>query len=139
MEVDITTENGKTAYLPTDILLTVMSYVSSSPDSQVTLAACCLVCRQWYSAAIEYLYHTPQITGSNFNAFARSICPDFRSRSRRSDLGQLVHRFDMKMLVHESSNSLTTRLLGRMKDTLELYRAPMASFTYVTFRNLPSI
>lgn len=137
MEVDYSSENGLAGFLPTDILLDVMSYISSSPDSQATLASCCLVCRQWYSAAIEYLYHTPRLTGGKFNAFARSICPDFRSRSRRSDLGQLVHRFNMNMLVHESSNSLTARLLGRMKENLELYRAPMASFTYAYSPSLP--
>ncbi|KAL1959858.1 hypothetical protein VTO42DRAFT_1003 [Malbranchea cinnamomea] len=106
-----------------------MSYVSSSPGAQPTLASCCLVCRQWYSVAIEYLYRTPRITPRNFKAFARAICPEYRERSRRNDLGRLVHRFSMEGLVHESSISLTTRLLGRMKENLELYRAPMASFS----------
>ena len=113
--------------LPQELLLQVFSFVSILPSSQKTLASCCLVCRKWRSAAAEYLYKAPYITQRNFRLFARTIAggPGGRRRSESGkELGKLVRRFSMADLVHETSNSLTARLLGYMKQGLERFTAP---------------
>ncbi|KAL8925863.1 MAG: hypothetical protein Q9172_002067 [Xanthocarpia lactea] len=40
----------------------------------------------------------------------------------------MVKELDMSKLVHDSSKSLTSRILGRLKDGLEIFVAPQASF-----------
>lgn len=68
------------------------------------------------------------ITGNNFNAFVRAICPSVNAHIRRNGLAELVRRLDMSSLVHNGSKSLTARLLGRVKTRLEEFVAPQASF-----------
>jgi hypothetical protein len=46
------------------------------------------------------------------------------------DLGSLVQVLDLTGLVHHSSNSLTARLLGRVKKSLKIFAAPRVSFSY---------
>jgi len=43
----------------------------------------------------------------------------------------LVRVLDMSMLVHNGSRSLTARILGRLKGSLEYFVAPQASFASV--------
>jgi hypothetical protein len=86
------------------------------------------VSRQWYSAAIERLYERPHLTSKNYDAFIRTICLDLRTKSGR-DLARMVRRLNLGELQHNGSNSLTSRLLGRVKDNLEHFTAPMFSFS----------
>lgn len=52
------------------------------------------------------------------------------------DLGGLVRRLDLSRLVHHSSNSMTARLIGRVKENLEVFIAPAAGFSYVMFTTI---
>lgn len=47
------------------------------------------------------------------------------------DLGGFVRRLDLSRLVHHSSNSMTARLIGRVRENLEVFIAPAAGFSYV--------
>lgn len=47
------------------------------------------------------------------------------------DLGWFVRRLDLSRLVHHSSNSMTARLIGRVRENLEVFIAPAAGFSYV--------
>lgn len=114
--------------LPLEILLLIVSFIPPGPQSQSTLHALTLVSRLWYSAAIADLYRSPDIHGSRFNQFVPSICPSINARVKKNGLGDLVVRLDMSNLVHESSKSVTARLLGRLKGGLREFVAPQASF-----------
>ena len=111
--------------LPLEILEHIFFFVKST---QPTLHAATLVSRSWYSAAIKYLYHSPYITGKNFDLFIRSVCPSVNAHVRHNGLAELVRMLDMSRLVHEASKSLTARLLSRVKGQLEIFIAPQTSF-----------
>ncbi|PYI30315.1 hypothetical protein BP00DRAFT_346531 [Aspergillus indologenus CBS 114.80] len=129
-------------YLPTEIVVQIMSYVSNTPDKadrrQATLYACCLVSRQWYSAAIPYLYEKPILRfGSSFSQFAATISPPLHvARKNKLKLGSYVRRLDLSGLVHHSSPSLTARLLGKVKENLVVFSAPRVSFA---INSLPAL
>lgn len=122
-------------HLPTEVLILIAKFIfddwpTEYPRSQVTLQRFCLVSRQWYSVGIEFLYYRPQLGGGNsFSLFTNTVCPPIRSRKRNVDLGSLVHDLDLSVLVHHSSNSLTARLLGRVKKNLKSFAAPRISFS----------
>lgn len=124
-------------HIPTEILVQIANLIFDqwtedlSPDFQSTLHKFCLVSRQWYSAGIGFLYHRPQLAkGNSFALFTNTVCPPIRSRGRKVDLGSLVQVLNLSGLVHHSSNSLTARLLGRVKKSLRKFAAPRVSFSY---------
>ncbi|CAL5872689.1 uncharacterized protein PFLUO_LOCUS6956 [Penicillium psychrofluorescens] len=125
-------------YLPAEVVVNIVEFVFGEdttflPDQkekQRDLRSCCLVSRQWYSASIGFLYHRPCfLKGNSFVQFTNTVCPPVGTRRKRNvDLGSLVHCLDLGGLVHHSSNSLTARLLGRVKKNLEYFVAPRVSF-----------
>ncbi|KNG88802.1 F-box domain protein [Aspergillus nomiae NRRL 13137] len=118
-------------HLPTEVVVQIVSYVDGNElDRQRTLHACCLVSRQWYSAAIAYLYERPRVdSGVSFRRFTETISPPINARKNKLNLGSFVHRLNLSHLVHHSSNSLTARLLGRVKENLEVFVAPTLTFS----------
>ncbi|KAL5366030.1 F-box domain protein [Aspergillus floccosus] len=119
-------------HLPTELIVLIVSFVAADEANrrQSTLYNCCLVSRQWYSAAISFLYERPCLnSGVAFKHFTETISPRIGARSSKLNLGTLVHRLDLHLLVHHSSPSLTARLLGRVKDNLEVFIAPRVSFS----------
>ncbi|WPG99011.1 Hypothetical protein R9X50_00181300 [Acrodontium crateriforme] len=121
-------------YLPDEILIHIISFIDAQADSaQPTLAVCCLLSHRWYSAAVPFLYARPYLYGANFDPFVRSICPSINLHVRASPLSELVRELNMGRLVHQGSRSLTARLLGRTKGSLEIFVAPQASFAMNCF------
>ncbi|KAF7517612.1 hypothetical protein PCG10_001096 [Penicillium crustosum] len=125
-------------HLPTEILMHIAKLIfddwldgcADFPHPQVTLQKFCAVSRQWYSAGIEFLYCRPQLSkGNSFSLFVNTVCPPIRSRGRKADLGSLVQFLNLEALVHHSSNSVTARLLGRVKKNLKAFVAPRVSFS----------
>ncbi|KAL4881135.1 hypothetical protein BJY04DRAFT_66469 [Aspergillus karnatakaensis] len=125
-------------HLPTEIVVQILDEVAADEFArQRDLHACCLVSRQWYTCAISLLWETPRInTGFSFSRFAQTISPPLGARKSKWNLGELVHKLDLSALVHHSSPSLTARLLGRVKQNLEVFIAPRASFAS---NSLPAI
>lgn len=126
-------------YLPDEIIIQILEYVSRFRESQSTLASCCLLSRQWYAAAISLLYASPYLYGKNFELFVRTICPTKNAHIKHSWQAELVKILDMRALVHQSSPSTTARLLGRSKNSLEAFIAPVSSFTMSSFQPLAKL
>ncbi|KAK3674297.1 hypothetical protein LTR78_005766 [Recurvomyces mirabilis] len=123
------TWNTEPIYLPDEIILQIVEYIANfRPYSQRTLASCCLLSHQWYSAAVPLLYERPVLYGNNFEPFLRAMCPSINLHIRKSVRAELVKSLNMANLVHQGSRSLTARLLGRTKGGLEEFVAPQASF-----------
>ncbi|OBT77744.1 hypothetical protein VF21_03816 [Pseudogymnoascus sp. 05NY08] len=131
-----TSAPGKEIELPLEVLIQIVSYIPRRQQYQKTLWACCLVSRAWYSAAIMFLYERPHIGGGNFQEFVATICPSKNAHIRKSQLAGMVKILDMGTLVHDGSKSLTARLLGRLKGSLEEFVAPQASFSINSFAAL---
>jgi F-box-like len=127
--------DAKTVHLPVEVVENILSFLprlrSKRHITQVTLYNCTLVSRLWYDASIALLYAHPHLTGRNFDKFAAIICPSINAHIRKSELAGLVKNLDMGELVHDGSKALTARLLGRVKGSLEEFRAPQATFAYV--------
>jgi hypothetical protein len=121
--------------LPAEIIFQIVSYIPSR-TSQSTLWACALVSRTWYASSIARLYNHPNLAPANFSEFVSTICPSKNAHIRHTPLSMLVHHLDMSELVHNSSRSLTARLLGRLKGNLEVFIAPQASFAVNSFAAL---
>ena len=118
--------------LPPEILEQIFAYISASRHNvQQTLHTCSLVSRSWYSNSIRFLYDSPIISGKNYDPFVRAICPSVNAHVRVNGLADLVKKLDMSNLVHNGSKSLTARILGRVKGSLEKFVAPQASFALV--------
>ncbi|KAL8653715.1 MAG: hypothetical protein Q9210_001944 [Variospora velana] len=60
--------------------------------------------------------------------FVRTICPSINAHIRRTKFSTMVKNFNMSYLVHDSSRSLTARILTRLKEGLEVFAAPRTSF-----------
>lgn len=118
---------GPPIYLPDEILVQILDYVSLSHQSQPTLASCCRLSHQWFSAAVPYLYRHPILYGNKFDPFVNAICPSKNLHVRKSPVAELVKILDMSGLVHQASKSVTARLLSRTKNSLEEFVAPQAS------------
>ncbi|KAF7177229.1 hypothetical protein CNMCM7691_005051 [Aspergillus felis] len=116
-------------YLPTEVVVQIVRFVAADEaHRQEALYACCLVSRQWYSAAVSFLYEKPRLhIGNSFQQFV-STCSGVGVRRNKLNLGSFVRRLDLSRLVHHSSNSVTARLLGRVKENLEVFVAPRVSF-----------
>ena len=114
--------------LPTEVISNILSFIPHSTTSQPTLWSLCLLSRSYYSATIARLYASPNLTPRNFDLFVRIICPSINASIRTTPLSSLVKTLDMSQLVHNSSKSLTARILGRLKGNLETFIAPQASF-----------
>lgn len=128
------------AYLPTEIVVYIAQAIYEEFDdlkprrlSQSTLYNCCLVSRQWYSAAVAFLYKRPLLTrGGSFAQFTKTVCPPYAARKKvKVDLGSLVQWLDLSHLVHESTPSVMGRLLNRTQSGLRVFIAPTTSFSYV--------
>ncbi|KAH8692938.1 F-box domain protein [Talaromyces proteolyticus] len=120
-------------FVPTEILLQVVAVLDRSlkgKKRQDTLYNLCLVSHQWYSAALSFLYARPKLdAGNTYQRFTASMCPPAGSSKKSKGLGGLVRRLDLSRLVHHSSNSMTARLIGRVKENLEVFIAPAAGFS----------
>ncbi|KAF8859928.1 hypothetical protein BDZ45DRAFT_339289 [Acephala macrosclerotiorum] len=127
---------GREVLLPSEVISHILSYIPHRSSTQGTFWACALVSRAWYSASITTLYGQPFLTGSNFNEFVTTVCPSKNAHIRQSALSVFVKRLDMGDLVHNSSRSLTARLLGRLKGNIEEFVAPQASFAINSFAAL---
>lgn len=127
---------GPPVHLPDEIVIQILDYVARLDYAQTSLCSCCLLSRQWYSAAVPYLYARPWISGKNFDQFYRTIVPSVNLHIRKSPLSELVKMLDMSRLVHEGSKKTTARLLGRTKVNLEYFVAPQASFGITCFAPL---
>ncbi|SMQ56215.1 unnamed protein product [Zymoseptoria tritici ST99CH_3D7] len=123
----------KPVYLPDEILVQILDYVARFHDSQYTLASCCRLSRQWFSAAVPLLYRRPQLYGKNYGPFVGTICPSKNLHVRESPLAELVKVLNMSALVHQGSKSELARLLGRTKYSLEEYTAPQTGFADNSF------
>ncbi|OQD77769.1 hypothetical protein PENDEC_c002G01421 [Penicillium decumbens] len=125
-------------FLPTEVVFLVAEFldqIDEDESSQALLArqrafySFCLVSRQWYSVGISFLYQAPFFpAGNGFIKFAHTLCPP-RGVKRKADLGSLVKTLSLESLVHHSTNSLTARLLGRVKENLRFFIAPRVSFS----------
>ncbi|KAL1613169.1 hypothetical protein SLS60_001401 [Paraconiothyrium brasiliense] len=127
--LDLRSHDGSYAnYLPDELLLQVLDFLPQSEESQATLANFVLVSRQWYSVGIARLYASPYLVGQRYTNFVRTLCPSVIPRIKRSELAGLVKALDLSRIVHQGAKSTTARLLGRTKNSLELFVAPQASF-----------
>ncbi|KAF2791137.1 hypothetical protein K505DRAFT_351494 [Melanomma pulvis-pyrius CBS 109.77] len=115
-------------YLPDELLLEILDYIPKGPASQVTIATFCLVSRKWYDVAIPRLYESPYLYGGSYELFVRTICPSILAHIKKSELAGLVKFLDLSHIVHQGNKSVTARLLGRTKGSLEIFVAPQASF-----------
>jgi hypothetical protein len=129
------TPPSRETILPHEIIFQIVSFIPQH-SSQSTIWACALVSRTWYDSSIARLYKYPHLTPANFEAFVSTICPSKNARIRHSPLAELVRHLDMSELVHNSSRSLTARLLGRLKGNIEEFVAPQASFAVNSFAAL---
>lgn len=120
---------GPEIQLPVEIIAQIVSYLPPGSLGQKSAWACCLVSRQWYSAAISRLYERPRLTGPNFDKFAVVICPPINAHVHRTGLERHVRHLDMSGVAYESSNSQTARLLRRVGPTLEDFIASSTSFS----------
>ena len=137
MSVDSTASPFPSPPLPAEIILQIVSYLTwptrlfhTRSDAQKALHAVCLVARSWYQAAVPALYHMPVIRAKNFDEFVATICPSINAHVIRSPPADFVRVLDLSKLVHSSSKSLNARLLGRVKERLETFVAPQATFGY---------
>ncbi|KAK4555249.1 hypothetical protein LTR86_007545 [Recurvomyces mirabilis] len=112
VDAESRTWNTEPIYLPDEIILQIIEYIANfRPYSQRTLASCCLLSHQWYSAAVPLLYERPVLYGNNFEPFLRAMCPSINLHIRKSVRAELVKSLNMANLVHQGSRSLTARLL----------------------------
>ncbi|KAK7511952.1 uncharacterized protein IWZ02DRAFT_462981, partial [Phyllosticta citriasiana] len=96
------------AHLPTELLLEVLDYIPHDSTSQPTLWAFCL---------------RPHLYGKNYDFFVRTVCPSVNLHVKRA-------------IWLVCSKSMTARLLGRTKSSLEAFVAPQASFAVNCFAAL---
>jgi hypothetical protein len=120
-------------FVPTEIILQIVSRVDrslSGRERQKALYNLCLVSHQWYSATLSFLYARPKLEGGNtYQKFTTIMCPPAGGPKKSKDLGGLVRRLDLSKLVHHSSNSMTARLINRVKGNLEVFLAPASGFS----------
>ncbi|KAJ6092751.1 hypothetical protein N7486_008040 [Penicillium sp. IBT 16267x] len=91
----------------------------------------CLVSHQWYSVGVELLYREPSISdGNRFVKFTQTVCPPIKTKNKtKSDMASMIHDLSLGQLVHQSSNSVTARLLSKASKNLVTFTAPRVSFS----------
>ncbi|KAF3490893.1 F-box domain-containing protein [Arthroderma uncinatum] len=121
------------AFLPTELVVTILSYATDedtvNENWQSTLFSCCLVCQQWYAAAIPFLYSKPVISARNYDSFAGTLDVRGKARHIQEPLGNFVKHLDLGALAHSGSKSVTARLLRACKEELEVFVAPASTFS----------
>ncbi|EED20190.1 F-box domain protein [Talaromyces stipitatus ATCC 10500] len=132
----LSTTRTEPIYIPTEIILQIVSRLDRSlrgQERQRTLYNICLVSHQWYSVALSFLYSRPRLEkGNAYRKFTDVLCPPAglpKTSKDYKDLGGLVRRLNLSRLVHHSSNSMTARLIGRVRENLEVFIAPAAGFS----------
>jgi hypothetical protein len=113
-------------YLPSEILLNIVSFVQLQDNPQTTLYSCCLVSRSWYTAAIVLLYREPVLKGKKYELFFRTICPGEITHKAKSPLSEYVKTLDLSSWPHTLGASVTQKLLGMVGGGLEGFIAPFA-------------
>ncbi|KAJ5667105.1 hypothetical protein N7507_002969 [Penicillium longicatenatum] len=136
-------------YFPTEVLMLIADYVydlatymedasnrveleqAAELQRQNTLYNFCLVSHQWYSVGVELLYRKPSISnGNRFLKFTQSVCPPIKTKNKtKSDRGSMIQVLDLGRLVHQSSNSVTARLLSKASENMVSLTAPRVSFS----------
>lgn len=91
---------------------------------------------QWYDVAIHALYSAPYLSGGAYELFVRTICPSVLAHIKPTALSSLVKHLDLSHIVHNGNKSVTARLLGRTKSSLETFIAPQASFAINSWASL---
>lgn len=130
---------SRSVFLPTEVVFLVAEFLDQIDEDESTeesliarqraFYSFCLVSRQWYSVGISFLYQCPFFpAGNGFTKFAHTLCPP-RGIKRKADFGSMVKTLSLKSLVHHSTNSLTARLLGQVKENLRFFDAPRVSFS----------
>ncbi|GAM87035.1 hypothetical protein ANO11243_050560 [Dothideomycetidae sp. 11243] len=142
-QIDISNPRKPAVHLPAEVLIQIIDFVASSEEVlrpgpwrdevQNDLHACSLVSQDWNAAATPALYARPRLHGPIYDLFTRTICPSINIAVRKSPLSSFVKDLDLTMLVHQGSKSITARLLGRTKYSLERFAAPQASFSLNCF------
>lgn len=128
-------QTTQSPHLPSEILIIIADMLwlddtydpgnMSLVERQKTFHSFCLVSRQWYSVGISYLYDFPQLwQGNKFVQFTNTVSPPLGAKKSKVDLGSLVKVLHLGFLVHQSSNSQTSRLLTRIKKNLIVFIAP---------------
>ena len=116
--------------LPPEVMLHIAGCIRQGPnrEAQFALHSLCLVNHAWNRVAVELLYQRPYLEGFRFDLFVRTVCPEKLPTKAHRALAGLVKELDLARLVHQSSKSITARLLRRTKAKLASFRAPRASF-----------
>ncbi|EXJ63577.1 uncharacterized protein A1O5_11338 [Cladophialophora psammophila CBS 110553] len=138
MKIGDPTYRGAQVHLPLEVATLIMAYVASGhdPDTQTSLWACCLVSKTWYAASVPHLYNRPFLSSWNFDLFTRTICPAAQPRRSRVGLENMIKHLDMSRLAYESTNSLTARLINRIKSSLESFATPAVTFSVSSLASL---
>ncbi|KAJ5174757.1 uncharacterized protein N7482_000634 [Penicillium canariense] len=114
-------------HLPTEVLICIAEWLSCDPPYDPTLNPF-----GWYSVGISYLYSFPQLwEGNRFVQFTNTVSPPLGLPKSKVDLGTMVKVLHLGGLVHQSSNSQTARLLGRLKKGLTKFVAPQTGLAQV--------
>lgn len=124
-------------FLPPEIVTQIISFLPRGRPSQAVFYACALVSRVWHTIAIPRLYEAPWIRSTNFAKFIDTVCPSINSHIKTSEFSSHIKILDMSNLVHDGSKSLTARLIGRVKENVEVLIAPQTSFAYVHPKFMP--
>lgn len=128
MKIGDPTYHGAEVVLPAEVIDLIGIHVMQSDQYQSSLASCCLVNRPWYASFISRLYAYPIITQRNFEYFARTLSSPVTKKTKVG-LEQFVKRLDLSSIAYESTKSLTARLLGRVKESLEFFASPAITFS----------
>ncbi|KIV90701.1 hypothetical protein PV10_05329 [Exophiala mesophila] len=135
MKIGDPTYHGAEVVLPAEVIDSISIHVMQFDQYQSSLASCCLVNRSWYAGFIAGLYAYPIITQRNFEYFARTLSSPVTKKTKVG-LEHLVKRLDLSSIAYESSKSLTARLLGRVKNSLEFFASPAITFSLTSLAPL---
>ena len=119
--------------LPLEVVNKIITCLTSlGGNTQSDLSACCLLSKTWYAAAVRPLYDNPCLSSSIFGYFMRTVCATTDGRVRDIGLVKLITVLDMRGIADLRGRSAIPKLLGRVKDTVEVFVAPKTSFRYAT-------
>lgn len=123
-------------YLPVEILIHIFSYVQPRTDgcpvllkTKAPLYTCSLVSRDWYAAAMPFLYRSPVLNDRNLDLFLSTVYP--YKATTLGDKGNfglcIIKELHLGVLTGFNSGSRilsTKRVLDRCKDNLGVFVAP---------------